>query len=179
MEIKHLGTETIITDRLKLRKFKNGDEVAMYKNYVTDPNVTEYVTWNPHKDIEETRGFVNRWVDSYNEMVYRWAICLKDTDEVIGSIDIVRAMFGYTTVETGYVLSREYWNKGIMTEALKAVIEYMKRVGVHRIQAKHVVENIGSGRVMEKAGMTKEGVMRESAYKNGEFQDLAIWAIIV
>ncbi len=179
MNIKHLGSETIYTERLILRKFKEGDENAMYKNYVRDPEVTKYVTWEVHKDMNETRDLVNRWINSYNEMVYRWAICLKDTDEVIGSIDIVRPMFGYVTVETGYVLAREYWNKGVMTEALAAVIEHMKKVGVHRIQAKHVVENIGSGRVMEKAGMQKEGVLREAAYKNGEFQDLAIWAIIV
>ncbi len=176
--IHHCGTKEIITERLLLRRFKAGDEVAMWNSYVTDKEVTEYVTWEPHKNIDETKALVSMWVDGYSDKCYRWAICLKDSDDVIGSIDIVGAMYNFTTVETGYCLSRAHWGNGYMTEALTAVIDYMFDDGVNRVQAKHVAENMGSGKVMQKAGMTKEGVMRGAAQKHGRYQDLVLWAIV-
>ncbi len=177
-EIKHRGTQDIYTERLHLRKARLGDEYSMYKNYTTDPEMTKYVGWKPHKSVEETRvSFVEKRLNSYADDSYRWVICEKGSDDVIGSIDVA-GMFGFQTVEAGYALARMHWNKGYTTEALKAVIDYMFEIGVHRVQAKHNVKNVGSGRVMEKAGMTKEGILREMTYQDGEYADFAIWGIV-
>ncbi len=176
-EIKHRGTQDIYTERLHLRKARLGDEYSMFR-YTSDPEMTKFVGWEAHKSVDETReNFIEKRLNGYADDAYRWVICEKGSDDVIGTIDVA-GMFGFATVEAGYAIARVHWNKGYATEALKAVIDYMFEMGVHRVQAKHNVLNIGSGRAMEKAGMTKEGVLRGMAWQNGTYADFAIWGII-
>ncbi len=176
--VKHIGTNQIETERLTLRRFKPKDEFSMFLNYVNNPAVTKFVTWNTHKDISETKALVERWVNMYNDEVYRWAICRKNSKSVIGSIDVVNEKFDFHSVEVGYVLAPEFWGKGYMTEVLCAVQDYLFELGIHRIEGRHHVENIGSGRVMQKSGMQKECIKKGAGIKNNKQFDLACWAII-
>ena len=89
---------------------------------------------------------------------YILAIVLKESGEVIGNILQCNGTNRYmNTVEVGYAIGKKYWNKGYMSEALKAMIDLLFESGVHKVNACHIPENIASGRVMEKCGMKYEG----------------------
>lgn len=84
---------------------------------------------------------------------YRWGITLKSSNSLIGVIDVIDLSEDKKTAEVGYVLSFDYWNNGYLTEALKSVIVYLFNNGIEKVIADHHVENIASGKVMEKCGM--------------------------
>ena len=144
-------SKIIESNRLRLRRFKISDAEAIFSNYATDEKVTKYLTWTVHPNIEVTKSLLTSWIkedDEFEPNVTRFAITLKDKDEVIGSIDLVR----HTEVEIGYVLSRNYWNQGIMSEALKAFLLYLKEIGYKKMTIKADVDNISSNKVITKNG---------------------------
>ena len=178
----HKGTKRLETERLMLRRFELSDAADMFKNWATNPNVTRFLTWQPHESIEVTRGILTEWVYSYAKPdFYQWAIVLKDTNEPIGSLSVVRINEAVDEVEIGYCIGEKWWRQGYTSEAFKRVIEYLfNEVGAKRICAKHDTENQNSGRVMKKCGLTYEGTLRRAG-RNSTKQvcDLAIYAILV
>ena len=179
--IKNRGTKTIKTERLILRKFKLKDAGAFYSNVGSDSNVTKYVVWNVHKDLNVTKNAIKKWIDSYeNDNTYYWTIALKDNNESIGSISCVHVDLKNETCELGYVLSSKYWNMGYGTETLKAVINYLHDEGFRTIYASHLSLNPASGRVMEKSGMVYEGTLKNRMIdKNtGKYDDLLSYSIV-
>ena len=144
---------TLETERLILRKFVSEDAGDMYKNWVRDPEVTKFLTWNPHESIDLTKKILDMWVKEYeNPSTHRFAIVFKETNEVIGSIDVVDYVDG--SPEIGYCLSRKYWNKGIMSEACKTMISYLFNQGFNKIVIEANENNVGSNRVIQKCGFT-------------------------
>lgn len=142
---------TLETERLILRPWKIEDAEDLYFGLATDCEVTKYLTWNPHKDIEETKRIISLWLDEYvNTNSIRFAIELKDSHELIGGIDAVIDEKGLPVV--GYMLKRDKWNNGYMTEALKNFINQVFDLGYKECLIEAVVENIGSNRVIEKCG---------------------------
>ena len=114
-----------------------------------------------------------------NSDFYDWKIALKDTNEPIGSIGVVRLREDIEEVEIGYCLGYKWWHMGIMTEAFTAVIEYMfEKVGVNRIMAKHDPNNRHSGDVMKKCGLSYEGTLRQGGKNLQGICDIAIYAIL-
>lgn len=179
--LNHIGTQEIETERLLLRKFKIEDATQMFNNWARYPENVKYLSWLPHKSIDETYQILDKWLNEYkNKDYYRWCITLKDTHEAIGGIDVVEIMELRSTCEIGYVLSKNYWNRGIMTEALKAVLNYLfKKVNFNRIQLRHHIENIASGKVMQKCGLKYEGILRQYGITNtGKHCDSAIYSIL-
>lgn len=179
--LNHIGTGDIITSRLLLRKFKIEDSQEIFENWAKNPENVKYLTWKAHKTIYETKEIVAKWVNEYNDKkIYRWCITSKDSGEVIGGIDVVNLIENIDCCEVGYVLSKKFWNKGIMTEALNGILKYLfQKVGFHRVQAKHDVNNPASGKVMAKCGMKKEGILRDSEKTNSnEWCDVAIYSIL-
>ena len=164
--IEHYGTHTIETSRLILRKFKEGDYENVFDNYASDNEVTKFLTWPTHKDRNVSKTLVSSWAKSYREVsFYQWAIVLRDNMEVIGSISVVGIDEAHDQFEVGYCLSRQMWNKGIMTEALKAVIDYLfKNTNVNKIFAMHHLDNIASGKVLLKNNMTYEGTIKDCVF---------------
>lgn len=178
--MKHTGTITIETPRLILRKFTLNDAQQMFDNYCSHEAVTEFLTWRPHKTIDDTLEFLNGFVlPAYEqENTYRWVIILKETNQVIGSIDVVRANDAKRRAELGWVLGDEYWGKGYMPEAGKAVTKLLFKNGYERVEALHDVRNPKSGRVMQKIGMKHEGVLKHfEPNKDDILVDCDIWAI--
>jgi [ribosomal protein S5]-alanine N-acetyltransferase len=107
-----------------------------------------------------------------------YAITDRDTDTLVGAIGLaINAM--NDSAELGYWIGAPYWNRGYASEAAAAIIEFGFGLGLHRIQARHLVRNPASGRVMQKAGMTYEGVLRQAAKKWGRFEDVAMYAVLV
>ena len=175
------GTKDIKTNRLLLRKFREDDAKSFYELVGSDDNVTKYVVWNVHKDIDDTRNIINKWISNYeNDYTYYWAIELEN-DQVIGSISCVHVDIKNATCELGYAISSSYWNKGYTTEALKAVIAYLQKEGFKTIYAKHLSLNPASGKVMLKCGMQYEGTLRNRMIdKNtGKYDDLLSYSITI
>lgn len=160
--MKHFGTKTLETKNLILRKIQNGDYKTAFKNYCSDEDVTDYVLWEVHKNEDDTKKLFSLWMNTYDEEdTYKWVIVYKENNEVIGMIDAFKKLMKYDTAEIGYCLGKGYWNKGLMTEALKEVIRFMfEECGAETIYAEYLENNPASGKVMEKAGMTYDGRFR-------------------
>jgi ribosomal-protein-alanine N-acetyltransferase len=169
----------IETERLLLRKLTMRDASDMFR-YCQDKEVARHVLWEAHTSILETRAYIR-----YNLYQYRsgepasWCIVLRETNRVVGTIGYMSYNADNSTVEIGYSLAREQWGKGLMTEALLAVIgETFRTLKVHRIEAMHFTDNPASGRVMEKCGLIHEGHMRERICCKGVFRDVEMWGIL-
>ena len=150
------------TERLIIRSPIPSDAEDIFINYTQDPEVTKFLTWKPHISIEQSKGFIQYCIENMNtEKKLILSICSKLSNQVIGMHEYRISGF---QAELGYVLSRKYWNQGIMTEAIKPTIHYMmNREGIFRIWATHDIDNEASGKVMEKIGMQFEGVLRKYA----------------
>lgn len=175
-----IGTQRLETARLLLRRFTVDDADDMYHGWASDPEVTKYLTWPCHTSVEATADLLNKWVQDYEDgSVFQWAIELKETGAVIGNIAAVKLDETIDSIEIGYCMSRRYWGRGIMPEALRAVMNYLfDEAGINRIVAIHDVNNPKSGRVMQKAGMLKEGVLRQAGRNNQGVCDLVCYATL-
>lgn len=143
--------DTLETERLILRPFKFSDAEEMFSNWANDPEVTKYMTWLPHENVTITQQIINFWIKEYEKpQTIRFGITLKDSGALIGSIDVVDFINGKP--EIGYCLSRKYWNHGYMTEACKAVMDYIFSLGYDEVLIRAQVENIGSNKVIQKCG---------------------------
>jgi Acetyltransferases, including N-acetylases of ribosomal proteins len=162
--LNHVGTRTLETERLILRRFDENDADDMYNNWVTDPEVSRFWSWTPHKNIEETKFYINKWIAEYsNPAVYHWVIVLKSIAQAVGYIYIEDN--ADDTVSVHYALSRKHWNHGIMSEACKCVIDFaFSAFGVNGISTRHHAENPASGRVMQKCGMRYVGADGDQLY---------------
>lgn len=177
MELK--GTQTINTDRLILRRFEMSDAQGMYDNWASDAQVTKYVSWPLHKSIEVTEKLIKLWIEEYSENSFNWVVELKETGELIGNISVISISATHNNCEIGYCYGSKYWGNGYATEALKAVLDYMlNECEMHIVEAKHYSTNPASGRVMEKAGMQKEAVLKERRYvaETNDYCDLVIYS---
>lgn len=167
------------TPRLKLRKVSEADKYDLFA-YASNDEVTKYVMWDTHKSMADTEGFISYAMDQYkNKNVAPWAIEYKETGKFIGTIDFVWWKPAYFSAEIGYVISPEYWGKGITTEAAKAIIQFgFEKMELVRIQARCFDENIASARVMEKVGMIYEGTHRKEMYIKGRHRDIRMYSIL-
>ena len=174
------GTQRIETERLILRRFTLKDAVYMYYNWASDPEVTKYLTWPAHTSLKVTRDLLEEWVPRYADGGYfNWVIEYKETGKPIGTISVVKLNENTEAADIGYCMGRAYWGKGLMPEALKAVVEYLfDVVGLNRIAACHDVNNPNSGKVMKKAGMRWEGILRAAGKNNCGICDEAWYSII-
>ena len=178
--MNHKGSQILKTKRLVLRPFCESDAEEMFQNWASDPTVTKYLTWTPHKSIDETRALLKVWEEeSKRANVYHWAITMEG--ELIGDVALVSVNEENESAVTGYCLSRKHWGKGIMTEAYEKVLRYLfEEVGFSRIASSHAVENPASGRVMEKCGLLYEGTFRKEMRlpSTGERVDIVHRAIL-
>lgn len=179
--MKNCGTQRIETDRLILRRYKIEDADAMYKNWASDSEVTKFLTWQPHSSVEVSRGIIENWLKEYSdEKYYQWAIVLKDNgNEPIGGISVVHMNEDISMVHIGYCLGRAWWRRGIMSEALKAVTDFMfDTVEVNRVESRHDPRNPNSGKVMQKCGMKYEGTLRSADRNNQGICDACYYALL-
>ena len=166
--MNHLGTKRLETDRLVLRRFVPEDAADMYRNWASDPEVTKFLTWPPHSSVEVSQFIVQDWIGrDDSDTFYNWAIELKETQEVIGNISVVKLNEETEAADIGYCIGRNWWGKGITPEALGEVMAFLfDEVELNRVAACHDSNNPKSGRVMEKAGMKYEGVWRKAGKNN-------------
>ena len=179
--MRHCGTQTLETERLLLRPFLPDDAEAMFRNWASDPEVTKFLTWPPHASVEVSRAVLAEWVRSYaRETFYQWAIVLKEHGrDPIGSISAVKLDEALSIVHIGYCIGQSWWHRGIMSEALKAVLGFFfEQVGANRVESIHDPRNPHSGLVMQKCGMHYEGTLRSSARNNQGLCDACWYSLL-
>ena len=177
--LQHKGTQAIETSRLILRKARMEDAEPMFRNWANDAQVTKYLTWPPHEDIEATRKLLSSWVDNYQrDDYYQWMIVLKETGEPIGSI-MANTVGRAESAQIGYCIGKTWWHQGIMSETLKAVMDFLfDEVGYHRVEAMHDSNNPHSGAVMKKCGMRYEGTLRMADKNNQGICDACYYGLL-
>lgn len=170
---------TLTTERLTLRRMKTADWRDMYE-YAKEPAVTEYLLWEPHRSPEQTQDYLRFLQTRYRTGdFYDWALIDNEKKKMIGTCGFASLDFVNNSAEVGYVLNPAYWGMGIAAEALRCVMEFgFMELNVHRIEAKYIIGNDRSRRVMEKCGMTFEGVSRSSMYIKGRYRDIGVCSII-
>ena len=145
-----MNTPRLETDRLILRKFTEDDLEALYYMH-SDEEVNRFLPWFPLRNMEDAKAFYEeRFVSRYREeRAYGYAVCLKENDYPVGYVNLSMD----DSYDFGYGLRREFWHRGIITEAGQAVIEQLLRDGIPYITATHDVNNPRSGSVMKRLGM--------------------------
>lgn len=178
--MNHLGTKKLETTRLILRPFVKEDAPAMYRNWASDPEVTKFLSWPTYKTVDTAHEILDIWVPQYaDNTFYQWAIELKALGEVMGSISVVNFDERVDSVEIGFCIGKAFWGQGIMTEAFRAVIDFLfEEVGVQRIEAGHDPNNPASGAVQRKCGLKYEGTFRRKIRSNQGITDVAWHAIL-
>ena len=177
--LKHKGTQTIETPRLLLRQARIEDAEAIFRNWANDSEVTKYLTWPPHGNIEVTEKVLASWVESYQQDdYYQWMIVLKEIGEPIGSI-MASTVGRAQSAHIGYCIGKRWWHQGIMSETLKAVMDFLfDEVGFHRVEAMHDSNNPHSGGVMKKCGMQYEGTHRMADKNNQGICDASYYGLL-
>lgn len=167
------------TDRLLLRAIRVSDAADMF-DYARRPEVTRYLLWNPHPDVRYTKRYLEYLATRYRMgMFYDWALILKAEKRMIGTCGFVRFDCPHNSAEIGYVLHPDYHGKGLMAEAARAVMDFgFSTLDLHRIEARYMVGNDPSRRLMERMGMTFEGVKRQSMLVKGGYRDIGTCAIL-
>ena len=180
--MEHKGTKYIETKRLILRPFKAEDAPAMYKNWASDEEVTRFLMWPAHTELAVSEYVLQEWIQNYSQKdYYQWAIVFKEfSDEPIGSISVVKAIDEtIRAAHIGYCIGKPWWHKGITSEALKTIMDYLfDEIGVNRIEARHDPRNPNSGEVMKKCGLKFEGTLRQSDWNNQGVCDANYYALL-
>ena len=172
--------EIIETDRLILRKPCLDDAHAVFEGWARHSEVTRFLTWHPHESMEQSRALLQRSIVAWDgETHFRYLLEVRDDSSPAGMIELRMEPY---KMSFGYTGARDHWGRGYMTEAVRASIDWaFQQPQIFRVYATTDVDNAPSRRVMEKAGMTCEGVLRrESIHPNisMEPRDCYIYAIV-
>ena len=151
--------EILETKRLRLRKPALQDAEDIFRKYAQDPEVTKYLTWRPNRSAQETRDFLVACLRAWDEgKSFHWVIERKADHELLG---MITTRVDDEKWELGYVLAPSYWGRGYMTEVVKKIVDWvLKQQEIYRVWSVCDVDNRASARVMEKAGMKREGILR-------------------
>ena len=174
----------LVTERLLLRDFTWADLEAVHV-FASNPIVTQFMEWGPN-DIHDTRAFLTMAVaqPSHRQRTeFEFAAVLPDgpdgSDAVIGSVSIRITDQHHQQGELGYVFNPAFWSRGYATEASRTLLEFgFGPLGLHRIAATCRPENLGSARVLKKAGLSLEGRLRDHKFVRGEWRDSLLYAAI-
>ena len=176
------------TKRLELRQFCPADALRIHQ-LVNDKQLAYGTHHIPYPYPE---GAAEEWLAEHAELVRCgqasvFAVCQRDTQasgdsdnssRLIGTVGLAISGFDHQA-EIGYWFGRDYWGQGFCTEAVIAVVDHgFETLGLHRIFAQHIARNTGSARVLEKAGFSKEGVLRQHARKWGVFEDVICYGML-
>jgi [ribosomal protein S5]-alanine N-acetyltransferase len=170
--------KVLITNRLSLRRIKESDAGDMFE-YTSNPEVSRFLSWEPHSEIAQTRSYIAKLIEDYSlNNCYAWAIELTEINKFIGIVRIFDVSFANKRGELSYILNPFFQGKGLVVEAIKAVIEFcFTKVELNRIQARCTPDNYSSERVTQKIGMRYEGTLKEFWVNKGVFADAKIFAL--
>jgi ribosomal-protein-alanine N-acetyltransferase len=166
------------TGRLELRAFRPEDLHALFHLRSNDEILT-YLD-RPKQTIEQTDEVLKSMIaDVENNLNISWAITVKNDPTLIGSIGFWRTNREHHRAEIGYMLFPHFWNTGIITEAMRAVLQYgLGVMNLHSIEGNVNPNNLSSIRVLEKCGFVKEAHFRENYYNDGRYYDTAVYSLL-
>ncbi len=170
---------TLTTPRLYLRPVRMSDASDLFE-YSRDPEVARHVLWDAHQSIHQTRAYIRFLLKQYRSgQPSSFVIELIQERKVIGTIGYMWIQPENRSAEVGYSLSRAYWSRGYMTEALAAILQFgFEKLHLNRIEAQHESDNPASGRVMAHVGMRHEGRLRQRIYNKGRYADVDLYAML-
>ena len=169
---------TLTTPRLTLRKVQKKDLDDIYE-YCRLPSSCKYAQWQPHEDRGVTKQYL-AWLFSAmrHGAYFTWVIELRETGKVIGTCSFVNMDEEYKIAEIGYGIGKSFWGNGYATEAVRAVMDYgFTRVGLLKVNARIMRENLSSVRLAGRVGMSCEGIQRKGVYAKKQAHDLYLFGI--
>lgn len=151
--------DSLETARLILRPVARGDARAIFTGYAQDPEVVRFLIWRPHHALADTDSYIADCLSTPADKSRSYALIAREGGQLLGNFALRRP--NLHRLDFGYVLARQYWGRGLMTEVLSLAARWAMRQGdIWRISAVCDVENPASARVMEKAGLEREGILR-------------------
>jgi len=162
-----------------LRKLKIQDAEDIYR-YASDSEVARFVTWEPHESVIQSKKVVYAFLECYrNNQPAPWGIVHVAENRLIGTCGFVSYKPENGRAEIGYAIAREFWGHGYTTEAVCAVVAFgFRKLQLNRIEARCFPNNEPSERVMQKAGMKYEGLLRQYMLTKGTYRDLKVYSIL-
>jgi ribosomal-protein-alanine N-acetyltransferase len=181
MNTKKSSTDILIlrTKRLILRRIILDDAEELFE-FCKDPDLFRYIGGRAHKTKAESENFIRDIENKYTKReILPWGLVYKENNKLIGDCAFLLWSEQPHRAELDYLLSKSYWNQGLMTEAVKELIRFgFEKLRLERIQAMSEIANAASIRVMEKSGMTFEGVLRNYITHEGKSLDMKMYSII-
>lgn len=176
--MKNVQFEELNTLRLHLRQVRLEDADRFFC-FAGSETVTKYMFWKPHKDVSESVVSIEKTLSRYEAgNCWRWGIALKETDELIGIIDLLGIREAEGSCTFAYMLAEAFWGRGFAAEALSAVLGFaFDRLGLETVWGEHFGPNAASGAVMRKAGMKYIGTEPGKYEKNGDVFDVPQYRI--
>ena len=169
------------TERLLLRKFRLADLADVFA-YIGDPEVTRYLLTDT-QTREQTRAWLEQRLAEYGKSEsmtwWPWAIVLRPENKVIGGLALRNLDLASRRIEIAYALVQRYWRQGIMTEAIRLLLDLcFARLELNRVEASVLAENAASCRMLEGLGFRCEGIMRQRDFIKGALRDMATYALL-
>lgn len=167
------------TQRLILRELASSDADCLYK-ILSDDSVTKHYDLPTFTQKSQAITQLETWKNLFTKKKgIRWAIIMKENNSMIGTCGFCKIHKKWSSGEIGYVVAREYWNKGYTSESVSAMLKLgFEVIEFNRIEAWTMKGNHASDRVLEKNGFQKEGVLRESQVWNGEVRDIVMFGML-
>ena len=175
--INHKGTIELESERLRFRKITIDDAEEMFNNWASDDDVTRYLTWSSHKNVDVTRSVIDSWVESYkNKDYYLWEIEDKETKELIGTISVVNKNDNKKEFELGMCLCKRYWGKRLALESAHTIMKYMKSLGYKYMVATTKVGNEKCLKAISKENLEYYGIEKDGSKNlDGTTSDIHVY----
>ncbi len=166
-----------IDDQLYLREQKYADAENFF-NYISKYEVRKYILSNIPTNLNEAKDEIIYWIDLfYRQTGIYWAITLKKTEQMIGSIGFHDLNYYNNRAEISYDLDQKYWGKGIMSKVMQQILKYgFEVMGIERIQASTVKENNLSIKILARNGFKLDGTLRHYRLHNGKYYDIEMYS---
>ncbi len=171
--------EPIKGKKVILREFELKDAQQLFDNWGTDEEVSKYMLWKNYKTIEDAKNAIQYYIECYEKDDPFKQYAIEYEGNVVGSINIVTSK-RHKTGEIAYCLSKKYWRKGIMSEAITLLVDYyFEHYDLVRISAEAIEPNVASRKLLEKCGFKLEGILRKKYFcKTNKHEDAYVYAII-
>jgi len=171
----------IQTERLLLRKVTIDDAPDLLVS-TSDPEVARYTTWEPYDSVKQAEDFLRSVISNYErDEPANWGLELRENERFIGMCGFMADSWDpeHARASLGYAIGREHWGRGLVSEAVRAAIQFgFEKLSLNRIEARCVAENTASERVMQKAGMGYEGTLRDYVFRKGRYWDYRVYSIL-
>lgn len=176
--MKHLGTKTLETDRLLLRRIYKEDAKEIFEGFINQEDYLYFFNKEPRTLEEEIKSLENIDEKYENLDLYNWLIVLKENNKIIGRATLNVELYN-ECVEVNYAVDKRYENNGYMTEALKRIIDFcLNELEVNRFQAGCVIENVKSKHVLDNCNMHQEGILKSYIKLPDGYHDMYMFSII-